>query len=117
MKRAWPQIARATLKCAQVWWTSTKTGKPTSAIATMEMPPSIQERPIAEGVDNNCDGIISEEEAVACLLDLDGDLAVTVSDVLTLLSEFDAPKIATTMSAEMVWSALRTSWRCLEGMA
>ena len=41
-----------------------------------------------EGLDNNCDGIISEEEAVACLLDLDGDLAVTVSDVLTLLSEF-----------------------------
>lgn len=41
-----------------------------------------------EGVDNNCDGVISDEEAVECPLDLDGDLAVTVSDVLTLLSEF-----------------------------
>lgn len=41
-----------------------------------------------EGLDNNCDGIISDEEAVACPLDLDGDQAVTVSDVLTLLSEF-----------------------------
>ena len=43
---------------------------------------------MGEGVDNNCDGMISDEEAVACPLDLDGDLAVTVSDVLTLLSEF-----------------------------
>lgn len=43
---------------------------------------------MGEGVDNNCDGVISDEEAVACPLDLDGDLAVTVSDVLTLLSEF-----------------------------
>ena len=44
------------------------------------------------GVDNNCDGIISDEEAVACPLDLDGDQAVTVSDVLTLLSEFGCPQ-------------------------
>ena len=41
----------------------------------------------ASGVDNNCDGVVSESEA-ACPLDLDGDLAVTVADVLSLLSEF-----------------------------
>ena len=41
----------------------------------------------ASGEDNNCDGILSEDEA-ACPLDLDGDLSVTVSDVLSLLSEF-----------------------------
>ena len=43
--------------------------------------------PGTAGVDNNCDGVLSESEA-ACPLDLDGDLAVTVSDVLSLLSEF-----------------------------
>jgi len=43
---------------------------------------------MGEGVDNNCDGVISDDEAVVCPLDLDGDLAVTVSDVLALLSEF-----------------------------
>jgi len=41
----------------------------------------------AEGVDNNCDGILSAEEQ-GCPLDLDGDLLVTVSDVLTVLAEF-----------------------------
>ena len=43
---------------------------------------------MGEGVDNNCDGVISDDEAVVCPLDLDSDLAVTVSDVLALLSEF-----------------------------
>ena len=41
----------------------------------------------AQGVDNNCDGILSSEE-LACLLDLNGDALITVSDVLILLSEF-----------------------------
>ena len=40
------------------------------------------------GVDNNCDGMVVGEEELPCPLDLDGDLAVTVSDVLSLLSEF-----------------------------
>jgi len=41
----------------------------------------------AQGVDNNCDGILSSEE-LACLLDLNEDALITVSDVLILLSEF-----------------------------
>ena len=41
----------------------------------------------AQGVDNNCDGVLSSEE-LACLLDLNGDALITVSDVLILLSEF-----------------------------
>jgi len=41
----------------------------------------------AQGVDNNCDGVLSSEE-LACLLDLNGDTIITVSDVLILLSEF-----------------------------
>ena len=48
----------------------------------------------AAGVDNNCDGILSEDEA-ACPLDLDGDLAVTVADVLSLLSEFGCAEACT----------------------
>ena len=86
VKRVWPKIAKAILKCVQEWWTSIKMGNPASAIATMEIRPGAPG--MGEGVDNNCDGVISDEEAVACPLDLDGDLAVTVSDVLTLLSEF-----------------------------
>lgn len=41
----------------------------------------------AQGVDNNCDGVLSPEE-LACLLDLNGDQLITVSDVLVLLAEF-----------------------------
>lgn len=41
----------------------------------------------ASGVDNNCDGVLSAEE-IACLLDLTGDLLVSVSDVLIVLSDF-----------------------------
>ena len=41
----------------------------------------------ASGVDNNCDGILSPEEA-SCPLDLNGDLLISVSDVLVLLSDF-----------------------------
>ena len=48
----------------------------------------------ASGVDNNCDGVLSESEA-ACPSDLDGDLAVTVSDVLSLLSEFGCEQACT----------------------
>ncbi len=40
-----------------------------------------------QGVDNNCDGVLASDEA-SCPLDLNGDLSVTVADVLTLLSEF-----------------------------
>ena len=41
----------------------------------------------AQGVDNNCDGVLSPEE-LSCLLDLNGDALITVSDILILLSEF-----------------------------
>jgi len=41
----------------------------------------------SSGLDNNCDGVISADE-LACLLDLTGDLLVSVSDVLVVLSEF-----------------------------
>jgi len=41
----------------------------------------------AQGIDNNCDGILSPEE-LACLLDLNGDSLISVSDVLILLAEF-----------------------------
>lgn len=40
-----------------------------------------------QGVDNNCDGVLAADEAL-CPLDLNGDLSVTVADVLSLLSEF-----------------------------
>lgn len=43
--------------------------------------------PTGQGLDNNCDGILSSEES-GCPLDLDGDQLVTVSDVLTVLAEF-----------------------------
>lgn len=39
------------------------------------------------GVDNNCDGVLSAEEA-ACPQDLNGDLFISVSDVLVVLSDF-----------------------------
>lgn len=39
------------------------------------------------GADNNCDGFIGEAEA-SCPLDLNGDLLISVSDVLVVLSEF-----------------------------
>lgn len=44
----------------------------------------------AEGLDNNCDGIISaEEEMVAgCDGDINGDGTVTVADILILLGDF-----------------------------
>jgi len=41
----------------------------------------------SSGVDNNCDGVLSAEEA-ACPLDLTGDLLISVSDVLLVLSDF-----------------------------
>ena len=41
-----------------------------------------------QGIDNNCDGILSDDEANACPEDTDGDGFVTVSDVLFILSEF-----------------------------
>lgn len=42
-----------------------------------------------EGVDNNCDGVIDDEEAAdGCLGDLNQDGAVTVADILAMLAEF-----------------------------
>jgi hypothetical protein len=45
----------------------------------------------AEGLDNNCDGVISADEElaeVACEGDLNGDMMVTVADILLMLGEF-----------------------------
>ena len=47
--------------------------------------------PMAEGVDNNCDGLIGEDEAlpvIGCPSDLNADLTVSIADLLLLLSEF-----------------------------
>jgi hypothetical protein len=47
--------------------------------------------PTAEGVDNNCDGLIGEDEAlpvIGCPSDLNADLMVSIADLLLLLSEF-----------------------------
>lgn len=41
----------------------------------------------AQGVDNNCDGILSAEEQ-DCPLDLNGDQLITVGDVLSVLADF-----------------------------
>ena len=41
----------------------------------------------SSGIDNNCDGQILDSE-IGCPLDLNGDAVITVSDVLTVLSEF-----------------------------
>lgn len=41
----------------------------------------------AQGIDNNCDGILSPEEA-DCPLDLNGDQLITVGDVLAVLADF-----------------------------
>ena len=42
---------------------------------------------LCDGLDNNCDGQILDSE-IGCALDLNGDAVITVSDVLTVLSEF-----------------------------
>ena len=45
----------------------------------------------AEGVDNNCDGLIGEDEALplmGCPSDLNADLLVSIAELLLLLSEF-----------------------------
>ena len=47
--------------------------------------------PTAEGVDNNCDGLIGEDEAlpvIGCPSDLNADLTVSIADLLLLLSDF-----------------------------
>ena len=41
----------------------------------------------SQGVDNNCDGFLSPEEA-NCPLDLNGDQLITVGDVLAVLADF-----------------------------
>ena len=41
-----------------------------------------------QGVDNNCDGQITGDEANACPQDVNGDGNVTVADVLAILGEF-----------------------------
>ena len=41
-----------------------------------------------QGVDNNCDGQVTGDEANACPQDLNNDGAVTVADVLLILGEF-----------------------------
>ena len=41
----------------------------------------------AQGIDNNCDGVLSPEEA-DCPLDLNGDQLITVGDVLAVLADF-----------------------------
>jgi choice-of-anchor B domain-containing protein len=43
--------------------------------------------PTAQGLDNNCDGAISEAEQAPCLGDFNNDLSVNVGDLLILLSE------------------------------
>ena len=42
----------------------------------------------AEGVDNNCDGVVSGDELTPCPADVNGDGQITVADVLLLLSDF-----------------------------
>ena len=44
----------------------------------------------AQGVDNNCNGVIDsdEEEAPPCPEDVNGDGTISVADVLAVLSEF-----------------------------
>lgn len=45
----------------------------------------------ASGIDNNCDGVIGEDEAwpiIGCPSDLNEDLTVSIADLLLLLSEF-----------------------------
>ena len=44
---------------------------------------------IAIGIDNNCNGVIdADEEEVVCPEDVNNDGAITVADVLALLSSF-----------------------------
>jgi len=45
----------------------------------------------AQGVDNNCDGFINDNESLledGCQLDINGDSTITIADLLILLSEF-----------------------------
>ena len=42
----------------------------------------------AEGVDNNCDGVVSGDELTPCPADVNSDGQITVADVLLLLSDF-----------------------------
>ena len=44
--------------------------------------------PTGEGVDNNCDGLLSPDEMVPCPGDLNLDTQVSVADVLVMLSDF-----------------------------
>ena len=44
--------------------------------------------PTGEGVDNNCDGVLSPDEMVPCPGDLNLDTQVSVADVLVMLSDF-----------------------------
>jgi len=43
---------------------------------------------MADGMDNNCDGVISEQELNPCMGDFDLDGARTVNDMLHLLSSY-----------------------------
>ncbi|MDC3397264.1 choice-of-anchor B family protein [Flavobacteriales bacterium] len=42
----------------------------------------------SEGVDNNCDGVVSGDELIPCPADVNSDGQITVADVLLLLSDF-----------------------------
>jgi hypothetical protein len=44
--------------------------------------------PTGEGVDNDCDGVLSPDEMVPCPGDLNLDTQVSVADVLVMLSDF-----------------------------
>ena len=44
--------------------------------------------PTGEGVDNNCDGVVSQDEMVPCPGDLNLDTQVSVADVLVMLGDF-----------------------------
>lgn len=49
-----------------------------------------------QGIDNNCDGVLSAEEAQAgCPEDLNGDGLVSVADILSVLSEFGCTSACT----------------------
>ena len=42
----------------------------------------------AEGIDNNCDGVVSGDELTPCPADVNSDGQITVADVLLILSDF-----------------------------
>ena len=42
----------------------------------------------AEGIDNNCDGVVSGDELTPCPADVNSDGQITVADILLLLSDF-----------------------------